>query len=212
MPVGEPLDADDERVARLAGPDRGGGGVERVAEAGAAGVEVVRAGRVDAEPVRRAAAPRSGPGSASVQVATMTRSMSSAATPLAASALPPAATAMSTTVSSGSAKRRSAMPTRVRIHSSLVSTPGREVVVGDHVGRLVVTQAEDAGAGARPCCVVISMSPSSSGPFESRATGSPAATRSPSVPQPLGQHPAAGRDDLVLVAVGADRAEQRAAA
>ena len=51
----------------------------------------------------------------------MTRSTSAAASPLAASALPPAATAMSTTVSSGPANRRLAMPTRLRIHSSLVS-------------------------------------------------------------------------------------------
>ena len=57
-----------------------------------------------------------------VQVATITRSMSSGDRPLAASALPPAATAMSATVSSGPAIRRLAMPTRLRIHSSVVST------------------------------------------------------------------------------------------
>ena len=57
-----------------------------------------------------------------VQVATITRSMSAGDRPLAASALPPAATAMSATVSSGAAIRRLAMPTRLRIHSSLVST------------------------------------------------------------------------------------------
>ena len=56
-----------------------------------------------------------------VQVATTTRSISAGASPLAASALPPAATAMSGTVSSGPAIRRLAMPTRLRIHSSLVS-------------------------------------------------------------------------------------------
>ena len=37
-------------------------------------------------------------------------------------ALPPATTAMSATVSSGPANRRLSMPTRLRIHSSLVST------------------------------------------------------------------------------------------
>ncbi len=57
-----------------------------------------------------------------VQVATMTRSTSEGARPLAASALPPAAMAMSATVSSGAAIRRLVMPTRLRIHSSLVST------------------------------------------------------------------------------------------
>src|SRR5215467_9656228 len=57
-----------------------------------------------------------------VQVATITRSMSAADRPLAASAFPPAATAMSVTVSSGPASRLLAMPTRLRIHSSLVST------------------------------------------------------------------------------------------
>ena len=57
-----------------------------------------------------------------VQVATITRSMSAADSPLPASALPAAATAMSATVSSGAASRLLAMPTRLRIHSSLVST------------------------------------------------------------------------------------------
>ena len=57
-----------------------------------------------------------------VQVATITRSMSAGESPLPASALPPAATAMSATVSSGPAIRRLAIPTRLRIHSSLVST------------------------------------------------------------------------------------------
>jgi hypothetical protein len=54
-------------------------------------------------------------------VASSTRSMSVASRPLAASALPPAATDISASVSSGSAHRRSAMPTRPWIHSSLVS-------------------------------------------------------------------------------------------
>ena len=56
-----------------------------------------------------------------LQVATMTRSMSPGDRPLAASALPPAAQAMSATLSSGAAIRRLAMPTRDLIHSSLVS-------------------------------------------------------------------------------------------
>src|SRR5258708_29664998 len=42
--------------------------------------------------------------------------------PLPASALPAAATAMSATVSSGPATRLLAIPTRLRIHSSVVST------------------------------------------------------------------------------------------
>ena len=56
-----------------------------------------------------------------VQVATITRSMSAGDSPLPASALPPAAQAMSATLSSGAAIRRLAMPTRDLIHSSLVS-------------------------------------------------------------------------------------------
>ena len=56
-----------------------------------------------------------------VQVATTTRSMSAAVRPELASALPAAAAAMSATVSL-SAIRRLTMPTRSRIHSSLVST------------------------------------------------------------------------------------------
>ena len=63
-----------------------------------------------------------GMGASGVQVATMTRSMSAGDRPLAASAFPPAATAMSASVSSGPAIRRLTMPTRLRIHSSLVST------------------------------------------------------------------------------------------
>jgi hypothetical protein len=57
-----------------------------------------------------------------VEVATITRSMSAGARPLAASALAPAAAAISATVSSGPAILRLAIPTRLRIHSSLVST------------------------------------------------------------------------------------------
>ena len=52
----------------------------------------------------------------------MTRSMSAGDRPLPASALPPATTAMSVTLSSGPAIRRLTMPTRLRIHSSVVST------------------------------------------------------------------------------------------
>ena len=78
-----------------------------------------------------------GTGSGMVQVATRTKSTSPAATPLVASALLAAASAMSTTVSSGSAQCRSAMPTRFLIHSSSVSTPRaiRSVLVTTLVGR-----------------------------------------------------------------------------
>src|SRR6266700_5179782 len=70
-----------------------------------------------------------------VQVATVTRSMSAADRPLAASALPPAATAMSATLSSGLASRLLSMPTRLRIHSSLVSTvPARVSLVSTFGG------------------------------------------------------------------------------
>src|SRR5579875_3566848 len=70
-----------------------------------------------------------------VHVATITRSMSPAGSPLAASALPAAATAMSATVSSGAASRLLAIPTRLRIHSSLVSTrPARSSLVTTFAG------------------------------------------------------------------------------
>ena len=62
-----------------------------------------------------------GIGVSELHVATMTRSMSDGLTPLPAIALPAAATAMSATVSSGAAIRRLATPTRLRIHSSVVS-------------------------------------------------------------------------------------------
>src|ERR1700744_4411662 len=62
-----------------------------------------------------------GIGASLLQVATMTRSMSAGDSPLAASALPPAATAMSATDSSGAHHRRLSMPPRRRIHSALVS-------------------------------------------------------------------------------------------
>ena len=52
----------------------------------------------------------------------MTRSTSDGASPEAASAFAPAASAMSATVSSSRATRRDWMPTRDLIHSSLVST------------------------------------------------------------------------------------------
>ena len=52
----------------------------------------------------------------------MTRSISPGDRPLAASALPLATDAMSVMLSSGPANRRLTMPTRLRIHSSLVST------------------------------------------------------------------------------------------
>ena len=57
-----------------------------------------------------------------LQVATMTRSMSPGDRPPPASALAPASKAMSVTLSSAPANRRLTMPTRLRIHSSLVST------------------------------------------------------------------------------------------
>ena len=63
-----------------------------------------------------------GIGASALQVATMTRLMSPGDSPLPASALPPATNAMSATLSSGPANRRLTMPTRLRIHSSSVST------------------------------------------------------------------------------------------
>ena len=68
------------------------------------------------------------------QVATMTRSMSAAVSPELARAFSAAKVAMSATVST-SAIRRLAMPTRSRIHSSLVSTmPARSSLVTTRAG------------------------------------------------------------------------------
>jgi hypothetical protein len=63
-----------------------------------------------------------GIGASAVQVATITRSMSAAERPLAASALPPAAVAMSARLSSGPAMRLLTIPTRLRTQASVVST------------------------------------------------------------------------------------------
>ena len=77
----------------------------------------------------------------------MTRSISSGARPLAASALPPAATAMSTSVSSsrGPAALGDADPALdplvVGVHDL------GEIVVGHPPPGLVGAEAEDAGAG-----------------------------------------------------------------
>ena len=113
-----------------------------------------------------------------VQVATSTRSMSDAPRPLAASALPPAVTAMSTLDSSGPATRRLAMPTRLRIHSSLVSICRAR-------SSLVTTRAGWCSPRARiraPGAPVLRPHRASCSPVPgtSRASGSPASTRSPS--------------------------------
>ena len=82
-----------------------------------------------------------------VQVATMTVSISVGASPASFTARAPASMAMST--SSGALPRRcagSAMPTRSRIHWSLVSMRCGQVVVGDDVVGLGAAQAEEAGA------------------------------------------------------------------
>ena len=63
--------------------------------------------------------------STAVEVATSTRSMSPGASPAAASALAAACAASSSTGSSGPAMWRVRMPTRLLIHSSLVSTMAR---------------------------------------------------------------------------------------
>ncbi len=57
-----------------------------------------------------------------VAVATMTRSRSSGATPACSSAFRAAGRARSLAASSGAAIRRSLIPVRVTIHSSVVST------------------------------------------------------------------------------------------
>ncbi len=97
-----------------------------------------------------------------LQVATMTRSMSDKGTPLPATALPAAATAMSATVSSGPAIRRLATPTRLRIHASSVSmTVARSSLVTTLPGWYPPNErirAPAAGLGTRkvapPFCVV----------------------------------------------------------
>ena len=62
-----------------------------------------------------------GTGEFRLQVATMTVSMSAGCRPASASAFALALAPIETTVSSSPPNRRSAMPTRLRIHSSLVS-------------------------------------------------------------------------------------------
>ena len=110
---------------------------ERVDEAGAAGVDVEGARCVDAEPggeLRRGGGHRRGhrAGGDEHEVDVGRRRRRWRPAPCCA-----AASAMSTTVSSGSAQRRSAMPTRLRIHSSSVSTPRaiRSALVTTFAGR-----------------------------------------------------------------------------
>lgn len=70
-----------------------------------------------------------------VEVATRTRSMSEACIPAAASALAAACAAISSTGSSGPPTCRVLMPTRLVIHSSLVSTmPARSWLVSTLAG------------------------------------------------------------------------------
>ena len=88
--------------------------------------------------------------SIAVQVATTTRSIETASKPLVASGLLGRAGGQV-----GHASRRAAMwrvriPTRLRIHSSLVSTSAAQVVVGEHLGRLVMAERDDAGTGHAP--------------------------------------------------------------
>src|SRR5262249_11288864 len=122
-PRGHLLRPDDQHVPGRAGPHRVGGVGQRVAEARARGVEVVGARRDDAEPVRDRRGRVGyrdlgtagghddegdvGGGQAARRAAAFSR---------------PATTAMSAPLSSGLAYRRLMMPTRLRIHSSLVST------------------------------------------------------------------------------------------
>ena len=77
-----------------------------------------------------------GIGASSVQVATITVSTWSGVMPASAMALAAAAAPMLATVSSGAANRRSAMPTRLWIHWSLVSmTWARSSLVTTRSGR-----------------------------------------------------------------------------
>src|SRR6476660_5890739 len=118
-------------------------------------------------------------------LATMTRSMSPVAMPLAAMALPPAATAISTRGSSSLAQRRSAMPTRVWIHSSLVSiTWARSAFVtrlrgqaGDRVSSIheVALVAEPLGEYPVIGCRDVHFLPAAADPAEGGARGQPGA-------------------------------------
>mgnify|MGYP003693786663 CR=1 FL=1 len=98
--------------------------------------------RAGARPRRR----RSGSAPRCVQVATMTRSMSAGDRPLRRPApCRPLRRPCRPRLSSGPANRRLAMPTRLRIHSSLVSTVRGQVVVGDHVAGLVAAERQGCG-------------------------------------------------------------------
>ena len=103
--------------------------LERVKESGAG------RGDVETRRVRRAdlglhEAGGAGNTMSGVTVATMMRSISSAVMPACSIAASAAFAAMSLVYSSFAAMRRSLMPVRVVIHSSLVSTILREIVVG----------------------------------------------------------------------------------
>ncbi len=206
QPAGEPLGRDDEDVARLAGADRGRRGAERVDEAGAAGTDVVRAGRVDAEPVgklRRGGGHRfghrAGRDEDEVDVG---RRDAAVGQRLAAGGLGHVDDRL---VRVGPAPLGDA---DARLDPLVVGVDAArdQVVVGDDVGRPVVAEPQHAGAGRTGLG-----GDHPSVPFEMRTSGQPggddvAVVRSHSV-----STPACGDDDLVLLAVGADRAEPGAA-
>ena len=153
-----------------------------------------------------------GTGVGIVQVATRTKSISSAETPLAASALLAGLLGHvdDRLVGVGPAALGDARPGLDPLVVG-VDAAGDQIVVGDDVGRPVVTEPEEPGAAGALLVVTSSIAISDRLPTSRRATGSPAATMSPSVAQPLGEYTGFGRDDRVFVPVGGDRADPGAA-
>ena len=80
-----------------------------------------------------------------VTVETITVSIWPASMPARSRALRAAATDIIWMVSSGAAQRRSTIPDRVRIHSSVESIIGEDLGVVDHPPRPVAADAEDGG-------------------------------------------------------------------
>ena len=145
--VGQLLGADDDRVARRAGADGVVDGAQRVGEAGAGGVEVVRARGGDAELGGDPAGARWGCGRPRCRWPRPPGRCRPAVRPELASAFSAAAVGHVGDRLGVGDPPASTMPTRSRIHSSLVSTIWARSSLVTHPRRLVVPEGDDAAAG-----------------------------------------------------------------
>ena len=139
----EGFGADDEGALELAGLEEVVGDGERVDEARAHRLHVEGRALGDAEARPGSSRAVAGKVRSGVAVAQMTRSMSTGSMPARTSAWREAAMPRSEVSSPSSAMWRCSMPVRSLIHSSLVSTMRRQVVVGhDALGQMGADAAD----------------------------------------------------------------------